>query len=692
MREQLQEELQEELIKIYGPGAQFREGQQEALISVLEGKRTLVVQKTGWGKSLVYFLATNMLRRAGKGVTVVISPLLALMNNQIESAAFFGLTAVTINSNNRDEWEMIVEKVIHNQIDVLIISPERLSNDDFMKDVMNVISGSMGMFVVDEAHCISDWGHDFRPDYRRIINIIKYLPSTVPLLATTATANDRVVEDIKSEFGTNITVSRGSLTRDSLAIQVIEMALKEERLAWLSDHLAELPGVGIIYCLTISDCNLVSKWLNDRGIVAKQYTGQMDAESRNEIQQLFMTNGMKVLVATVAFGMGVDKSDIGFVIHFQKPGNVVAYYQQIGRAGRGINRAVAILFSGIEDDKISEFFIASAFPTREEMQGVIDTITKLGGASKYDIERNVNMKLKRIESCLKYLSVNGDIYKEKNKYLKSAKVWVIDNDHSKRITELRHHELRRMNDFVHTNECYMKFVAGELNDGTARNCGKCSNCMGEDIISREINKKTLYEAQRYLRAGNYVIEPRKMWPVGVKVDGSNRINNLSQYQQGLVLSNFGDAGWGRIVADCKYKTNEFSQELVDASYRLLKDYVVANDITWITNISSLRRPVLVKDLTISLANLLALEYRECIEKTVDSIEQKKLNNSSKQYENVNSSFAINDTIDSGNVLLVDDTVDSKWTLTICSYKMIGKGSGKVFPFALVNTAGTTGEN
>lgn len=688
----MKERLQEELISIYGEGAEFREGQLEAIQSVLEGKRTLVVQKTGWGKSLVYFLATKVLRSQGKGATVVISPLLALMNNQIDSAVFFGLSAATINSNNIEEWDEIVEKVLNNKIDVLIISPERLSNEVFMTNVMNVISRSLGMFVVDEAHCISDWGHDFRPDYRRILNIIKYLPSNVPLLATTATANDRVVEDIKKQLGSNITVSRGALTRDSLAIQVIHMSSKEERLAWLSDHLNELPGVGIVYCLTISDCRLVSGWLNSRNIVAQEYTGKMDANNRNEIQQLFMENKMKVLVATVAFGMGIDKSDIGFVVHFQKPGNVVTYYQQIGRAGRGITRAIAILFDGQEDDKITEFFIASAFPTEHEMDDIIRVITNLEGASIYDVERNVNMKHKRIEACLKYLSVNGDIYKEGSKYYKSPKVWIIDNEHSIRITDLRHYELKRMNDFVHTQDCHMKFVAGELNDTTAKACGKCSNCLHDDIISNHINRDTLYSAERYIKSGYYIIEPRKVWPSGVKLDGKNKIDELFRHQEGIVLSYYGDAGWGRIVAECKYKNNEFSQELVDASFNLLKNYVVENDITWVTNIPSLRRPKLVKYFTMRLAIMLKLEYIECIEKVIDSVAQKKLNNSSKQFENVDISFAINDNILSGNVLLVDDMVDSRWTLTVCSFKMIRKGCGKVFPFALANTAGTNGDD
>ena len=331
-------ELLQELKAAYGEEARFRDGQEEAIQGILDGKRTLVVQKTGWGKSLVYFLATKILRKKAGGTTLIISPLLALMNNQISSAEKLGLHVATINSENPDDWETVIEDIKNNQVDALIISPERLANDEF-RSLLGSGAVQIQLFVVDEAHCISDWGHDFRPDYRRVVEIIQTLPPYIPVLATTATANDRVIADIKSQLGEDLLVSRGSLTRESLEIQVIKLKTKEERLAWLTDHIEELPGTGLVYCLTVRDCQLVHRWLQANGVSSRMYYAAVDKEgeeSKETIVSLFMSNQIKVLVATVAFGMGFDKPDIGFVVHFQKPGNLVAYYQQIGRAGRGM--------------------------------------------------------------------------------------------------------------------------------------------------------------------------------------------------------------------------------------------------------------------------------------------------------------------------------------------------------------------
>ena len=370
------DELLQELKNAYGEAAEFRAGQENTIREVLNGKRSLVVQKTGWGKSLVYFLATKILRKRTKGITLIISPLLALMNNQIVSAKKLGLNVGTINSENTDNWEIIIERMKNNQLDALIISPERLANDDFKRLISTGVL-QIALFVVDEAHCISDWGHDFRPDYRRIVDIIRVFPSNIPILATTATANDRVIEDIKKQLGEDIAVSRGSLMRKSLALQIIKLKTKEERLAWIADHIGELPGTGIIYCLTVNDCQLVHKWLCTNGISARCYYADIKGdgtESKEDIVSLFMSDQIKVLVATVAFGMGFDKPNIGFVIHFQKPGNIVAYYQQIGRAGRGIDNALAILLSGEEDNQINNYFIESAFPTENLMEDIVKEI------------------------------------------------------------------------------------------------------------------------------------------------------------------------------------------------------------------------------------------------------------------------------------------------------------------------------
>lgn len=677
------------LKKYYGRDAEFRKGQVEAIQGILQGKRTLVVQKTGWGKSLVYFLATKILREKTNSITLIISPLLVLMNNQIDSAMRLELNVKTINSENADQWDEIISDVYNDTVDALIISPERLANDDFKNILSNGLANRIGLFVVDEAHCISDWGHDFRPDYRRIIDIVNMLPPNVPVLATTATANDRVVEDIKMQLGDNLVISRGSLMRESLSIQVIRLDSKEERLAWLAECVPSIEGVGLIYCLTVKDCILVDKWLKHNGILSEPFYAGIDKEQKDVIVQKFLDNEIKVLVATVAFGMGFDKPDIGFVIHFQKPGNIVAYYQQIGRAGRALKNAYAVLLCGEEDDAINQYFIDSAFPTEELMNDVIETVQENPGIKKGEFEKYINMRRGKIENCIKYLEVNGDIYREKKQYYKALRPWNPDLEKSRAITETRRKELRQMNDFTRLSDCYMEYVAHVLDDPCARKCGKCAKCMGYDLIPIHVSQEKVAAAQRFVRADFNIIEPRKKWPAGIEKDGSNKIAEEYRCETGYVLSNYGDAGWGRQVADGKYKHNYFDDQLVQASYELLKNYVVENDIQWVTNVSSKRRPELVRNFAKRLAVQLGLRYSDTIQKT-PTVCQKELNTSYLQCNNAYDSFEIG-SVSAENVLLVDDIVDSRWTFTVCGYKLRKKGCGKVYPFALANSAGSLSE-
>ncbi|MBR1691628.1 MAG: ATP-dependent DNA helicase RecQ [Lachnospiraceae bacterium] len=687
------EELNEELRSCYGEDAKFREGQAEAILGVLQGERTLVVQKTGWGKSLVYFLATKILRRNKGSITLIISPLLVLMNNQVDAANKLGLQVRTIHSDNKDDWDKIMNELNANKVDALIISPERLANESFMELFIKRMAVNIGLFVVDEAHCISDWGHDFRPDYRRIVDIVRMLPSNIPVLATTATANNRVVADIKKQLGEGLHISRGSLMRESLAIQVIELNSKEERLAWITDHIDMLQGTGIVYCLTVRDCKLVHKWLQKNGVTSECYYSNIDnaeQKDKNEIISKFMKNEIKVLVATVAFGMGFDKADISFVIHFQKPGTVVAYYQQIGRAGRAIQKAYAILMCGSEDDEINNYFIESAFPTEELMNEIVKTLREHPGIRQADIEKYINMKPAKIKACLKYLLVNGDIYKEKSVYYKAAREWKPDLEKSGKITEVRKAELRQMNDFVKISECYMKYIAHILDDDYAIDCGKCSNCQGTPLFPTIVSAAEVAKAQQFIKEDFNIIEPRKKWPSGKKIHDKNAIESDFICQTGRVLSNYGDAGWGKLVARGKYEDGCFDDRLITASYDILKDFVKENDIKWVTNISSRRRPELVKDFAEKLALRLGLIYKDVICKKTDTVCQKELNTSYLQFHNAFDSFEVSEALKE-NVLLVDDMVDSRWTFTVCGYKLIEKGCGKVFPFALANTAGRNGD-
>jgi ATP-dependent DNA helicase RecQ len=282
----------------------------------------LVVQRTGWGKSAVYFLTTHLLRSEGLGPTLLISPLLALMRNQIDAAERLGLRCQTVNSASNTTVRELEGALQRDEVDLLVISPERLANPEFADTIVPLVGRRPGLIVIDEVHCISDWGHDFRPDYRRIGRIVDGLAgSSVPVLGCTATANDRVVQDVAVQLGAELTTFRGPLRRDGLALSTLRLDRQAERLAWLAEVLPEMDGSGIVYCLTVRDVQNVADWLRSQGIEAEAYFGSLGDDARLEAERRLQANEIKVLVATTALGMGYDKPDLGFVVHFQSPGH-----------------------------------------------------------------------------------------------------------------------------------------------------------------------------------------------------------------------------------------------------------------------------------------------------------------------------------------------------------------------------------
>lgn len=610
------------LKQMIGKDAEFHQGQWESIESALNNNKTLVVQKTGWGKSVVYFIATKLLREQGRGTTVLISPLLSLMRNQIESAKRIGIKAETINSDNTDDWDRVEEILRNGQCDILLLSPERLGNEDFVNRILPSIKGGIGMFVVDEAHCISDWGHDFRPDYRRIVRIINNLAPNVPVIATTATANQRVIDDIKEQLGNELIIIRGPLTRESLRIQAIQLKSQAERYAWLYENINKMEGSGIIYCLTIADCNKVTKWLRYKGINVLEYHSSLseDAEERRRLseerEQMLLNNEVKALVSTVKLGMGFDKPDIGFVIHFQRPGSVVKYYQEIGRAGRALDNAYAILLSGEEDDDIEKYFIDSAFPTDEEMYKVIRAIEDSQyGLKESEILREVNMTVGRIRKCLKILQIDNAISKEGSVYSRTLNPWKPNTEKSRHITKLRYDELEKIREFVSLETCYMKFISTQLDDVEIRDCGKCSNCTGNLFFDDKVKDENVLEAIRFIKGDFLDITVRKRLPSGIRLFGYNNIPEDYRNKIGKILCTYGDAGWGKYVKEDKYKNNYYRDELVDASADLIKNHWNReSEPKWITSIPSLRNPELVRSFAQRLSTKLGLPYYDVISK------------------------------------------------------------------------------
>lgn len=668
---------------LYGPNASFRDGQYEAIEATMTQNRTLVVQRTGWGKSLVYFVCTKLMREQNRGVTMVVSPLLVLMENQIEAAEKMGLRCDVLNSTVKDRRESILLSLERNELDLVLVTPETLFSEDVQGKLKNI---RIGLFVIDEAHCISDWGHDFRLDYGRLKTIIQQLPHSVPVLATTATANDRVVADLQSQLGDKVFISRGPLTRESLYIQVLNKPGKIERYAWILENLPKLPGSGIIYCLTQRDCDYLAEFLKNNGIAAAAYysRGGDDGDAANrEIEENFRTNKLKVIVATIKLGMGYDKGDIAFVIHYQMPSNIVSYYQQIGRAGRNIDKAYIFLMYGKEDEDVLNYFINTAFPTEQETERIIKYIGDHDGVRISQIYSSMNMSNTRIDKALSFLRNDGFVRKEMSTYYLTPKKFVYDREHYESVTATRRQEMERMKRLSETQECYSRYIVSSLDDKMAKDCGHCANCLGHELFPAAVSDEFIHVAEEYINKLIIPIEPRKRW-VSSNVTKATKIEYINQ--PGFCISKYGDAGYGELVKQGKYsKEKRFCDELVGKSVEMLRPVVKENGITHVCSVPSLRSEI-VKDFAVRIAESLKLEYVDILEKT-PARQQKEMENSAHQCANAYQSFFVKENAKAPrNVLLIDDVVDSRWTFTVCGYRLMEAGAENIYPFALADSS------
>ena len=682
------------------PTADFRPGQWECIEGILKSERQLVVQKTGWGKSMVYFLGTRLLRDQGKGLTLLVSPLLSLMRNQIMAANRIGILAETINSSNTDDWEVIEARLLAEKVDILLISPERLANDDFRERVLQKVANRVGLFVVDEAHCISDWGHDFRPDYRRIVRVLQALPKNIPILATTATANDRVVEDVAYQLGA-LNVVRGSLIRETLALQNIWLPNPPARMAWLAEHLKNLPGSGIIYTLTVRDSERVTEWLKANGYNVAAYHAKIDSEAeeqgsekekhrREHLEHRLLKNEVKALVATVALGMGFDKPDLGFVVHFQRPGSVVHYYQQVGRAGRAVDYAYGILMGGEEDKAITDFFIKNAFPPQAHVDKILGALNAAdGGLSVPMMQKQLNLSYGDIQKCLKLLAVEtpSPVAKIMSAWHATPVNYQMDHEKIRGLCELRQAEQAQMIDYMKTKDCLMGYLGRALDDKTVKECGKCVNCLRHDLMPTTVNTDLANRAAIFLKRSYQPIEPRKRWPTTDIFDyyplKGAAIGTDIMAEQGKALSLLGDAGWGHMVREDKYNVGKFRDALADGCMQMLETWQPQPQPIWLTCIPSLTHPDLVPDFARRLAARIGIPFVSCLKKIRQNEEQKHMHNSFQQAKNLDGVFDVDQaSMPSGSVLLVDDMVDSRWTFTVATALLRQAGCPAVFPLAL----------
>jgi ATP-dependent DNA helicase RecQ len=675
----LREHARVALRELVGDDAEFRGDQFAAIEALVEQRRrALVVQRTGWGKSAVYFVATKLLRAQGAGPTLLVSPLLSLMRNQIDAGRNGSVRAGRITSDNTDEWSGIVEALQRDEIDLLLVAPERFANRRFREEMLPIVASRVGLLVIDEAHCISDWGHDFRPDYRRITGVLDLLPPGVPVLCTTATANDRVVEDIVDQLGDDLLVLRGPLDRESLALDVVHLPSPAQRLAWLVETLPKLPGTGIVYTLTVEDARRVTGWLRGHGIDARAYFGDESTEAKIEIERQLQANELKCVVATSALGMGYDKPNLAFVVHFQVPGSAVAYYQQVGRAGRAIDQAFAIALSGREDRQIQDWFIGTAFPRREHAEAVVALLSERGDWVKLaEIERSVNLRRSRLTNMLKVLEVEGVVDKDGQKWRRTATPWEYPQARVVAVTARRHAEQDRMREFLDGPGCLMEFLRRELDDPGATPCGRCSRCLGHPLFAHGVDPELARAAVAYLRDQWFALDPRKQW-----ADGS-RIPANRQAEPARVLSVSGDGGWSRAVEE--QRATGYGDDLVDALVELTCGKAPDPLPTWVTCVPSSRHPELVPSLAARFAARVQLPFRPVVSKVRATEPQRSMDNSAQQHGNVAGAFAVADAVPGGPVYLVDDTVDSRWTLTEVAARLREAGAGPVFPLALAQS-------
>jgi ATP-dependent DNA helicase RecQ len=715
------------------PDAVFREGQDAAVSALVErSQRALVVQRTGWGKSAVYFVSTALLRRRGKGPTLLVSPLLALMRDQVAAAARAGIRAVEISSANMTEWDDIAARLAADDVDVLLVSPERLTNPRFREEQLPGLVARCGLVVVDEAHCVSDWGHDFRPDYRRIRDLLSTLPGGTPVLATTATANERVVADVAEQLGAGgveVTTVRGPLSRDSLRLGVLRLPSDRARLAWLSAHVGDLPGSGIVYTLTVAAAEETAALLRDAGHEVRAYTGRLDDADRKDAEEALRNNEVKALVATSALGMGFDKPDLGFVVHLGAPSSPVSYYQQVGRAGRAVEHADVLLLPGPEDLAIWQWFATSSMPREDHAAAVLTAMADGKAWSVARLETVADVRRSRLELLLKVLAVDGAVERVQGGWRSTGQPWVYDADRYARVTRTREAEQRSMIAYARPVDeamCRMAFLQEALDDPTAAPCGRCDVCVGS-WYSADIPEAAAEAASAALDRPGVELAPRAQWPTGADrlgVDVKGKIGAPDQIEPGRAVARLTDLGWGQRlrtllgddgvggVVDLEAPSIEEDpdaafdvpvkrsisdvppdDELIRACARVLGSWDWKERPGAVVAIPSRRRPQLVTGLAQGLARLGRLPYLGELTLQHGGPTGQPGGNSAFRLAAVWDRLVVGPELrdrlseaGSAPILLVDDLADSRWTMTVAGRELRRAGAAAVLPFALALTA------
>ncbi|WP_446663601.1 RecQ family ATP-dependent DNA helicase [Flexivirga sp. B27] len=679
------------LAVLAGPGARLRDGQLEALQALTEhGARVLVVQATGWGKSAVYWIATSWLRAHGRGPTLVISPLLSLMRDQVAAAERAGLRAATLNSSNIGQWQGIEADLATGQIDVLLVSPERLANPTFGARVMKSLTGSLGLVVVDEAHSVSDWGHDFRPDYRRVTDVLRRLNPETPVLATTATANGRVVDDIAAQFGDDTVVLRGPLARASLQLAVLPQLDPLQRFAWVVDHLPQLPGSGIVYTLTVADAERLTEAVRHRygaDAPVAAYTGQLDSDTRERLEEDLRANRVKALIATSALGMGYDKPDLGFVIHVGAPPSPVSYYQQVGRAGRAIDHALVALLPSAGDDGVWDYFATATIPKEPQVRRLLEALGATGDAmSVPQLEAESGLRRSKVDLLLKQLAVDGITERTADGWVSTGKPWSYDQEHYDGVLAVRRREADIMRSYIRGDQCLMQLLQQSLDDPEAEPCGRCSVCLGRlpEPLRPDADPETVARVRQLLREGQQLLEPRKMWPGG-SFGRRGRIPAAEAAEEGRVIVHADAAEWGELLAGALRTDGPPPPDLVEACVRTLAQWGWAERPETVVALSAAGHPQLVGGVADALGAAGRLPVQRWAVDGTPPADATSVDEATFWREALEAG-ALPD-VAGQVVLLIVDASSSGWVVTVAAAQLRMAGARAILPLLLHRTVG-----
>lgn len=719
----------------------FYDEQWRSIERILRGERILMIERTGFGKSLCYqFPATQF-----DGITVVFSPLIALMRDQVRSLCERGIPAAYINSEQSyEENQNSIQRALNGEIKILYIAPERQENEEWVEATRQL---KLSMVVVDEAHTISTWGHDFRPSFRRIINLVQLLPQSLPVLATTATATKKVQYDIEQQIGGNLTTIRGNLIRPNFQLQVVKVQSEDEKMIWLAENLNSINGTGLIYTGTRKDTEVYAKWLRFVGINATDYNAGFDADTRKSIEQGLMQNKWKCIVSTNALGMGIDKPDIRFVIHTQMPVSPIHYYQEIGRAGRDGKPTRIILFYNEKkngndvatDSLLPLSFVEGSRPTTKIYQKVISLLQE-EPLSERELLKKSNLKTTQVRVIKADLIDQGIIkevlYGKIKKYEYQYNAPALNTESFEALREAKLKDLRAMEEYIYTDMPRMKYLCSFLDSDETVEYSNCDNTNLERIMASvtpewmtkledfremyfpclELSSWTTRKGGfrlRYIAPGKVQVEKTVKNEMGEIIERpikeySNNINLLEYNQEereiikghlgkasrlvdGYAVSYYGVSNVGAAIHRSKYENGgDFPDFLLKKTLSVFGKKFRDIHFDLVLYLPPTKSGDLVKNFATKFARVIGVPISHKLIKIRITQEQKMFQNSYSKQENVSDAFDIDeDMVKDKCIVLLDDIYDSGATLKEVGKLLTQKGAKCIVPIVIAKTIGGT---